>query len=401
VEEDQGRIIMKFGDYRNRRNWKIALLLGAIVIGVSSLFYTNNLVKQLSLEELKRIELWAEAYNQVLYSEDEDITFAMEVIKNNETIPVILTDENKNIIAARNLDSTLIEDEEYVKEQKKIMQAQHDPIVVEYAEGKKNYIYYKNSYLVTQLRYYPMIQIFIISLFLMVSYFAFNSSRKYEQNKVWVGMSKETAHQLGTPLSSLMAWVEYLKENSNGGVSNTYIKELEKDIKRLEVITERFSKIGSAPVLVPENVYDIIHDSIEYLKVRVPKKVIFTIDKKSDRDATVPMSKSLFDWVIENLSKNAVNAMDGEGNIRFKITEKEKEVIIDIADSGKGISKSDFKTIFNPGYTTRKRGWGLGLSLAKRIINEYHGGQIYVKDSEIGKGTTFRIRLNKVTELAS
>ena len=369
-----------------------------MIIGISSLWYTNRLVKRLSAEERKKVELWAEATRQLATAEaSTDLTFILKVIIDNQTVPVILADKDDNVISFVNLDSAKAMDEGYLAEQLEIMRLQNKPIEVVIHEDYKQYIYYKNSTLLTQLRYFPYIQLGVITLFILVSYFAFSYSRKAEQNQVWVGMSKETAHQLGTPLSSLLAWIEVLKSK---GVEKGTTDEIEKDVKRLETITERFSKIGSSPKLQNENLISVLYDSVNYIKSRVSKKVVFTI-RQSGKEVTqsdslsVPLNNPLFQWVIENLCKNAVDAMNGTGSIDINIMDQTQFAYIDIRDTGKGLTKSKRKTIFQPGYSTKERSWGLGLSLCKRIIENYHDGKIFVKSSELGKGTTFRIVLKK------
>ena len=271
------------------------------------------------------------------------------------------------------------------------MREQNEPIAIAINNQTINYIFYKDSELLQQLKYYPFFQIFIIALFLLISYYLFSTSRKVEQNQVWVGMAKETAHQLGTPLSSLMAWVEYLKLKD---VDENTIAELSKDITRLEVITERFSKIGSVPKLEVENLNTVITDSLSYLKVRISKKVNITFTTQNNMEIQAKLNPSLFSWVLENIIKNAVDAMKGEGNIDIFVTDQSQFVYIDITDTGTGIPRAQQKTIFEPGFTTKQRGWGLGLSLVKRIIENYHEGKIFVKQSD-ATGTTFRIVLNK------
>ncbi|MEO5571572.1 MAG: HAMP domain-containing sensor histidine kinase, partial [Bacteroidia bacterium] len=283
----------------------------------------------------------------------------------------------------------------YLHEQIAEMKKQHVPIDVKIDKNNTNYIYYKDSVILQQLRYYPYFQLGVISLFLLVSYLAFSSSRKAEQNQVWVGMAKETAHQLGTPLSSLVAWLEYLKlQNKN----DEHVVEIQKDVNRLQTITERFSKIGSAPTLKKENIAEVIHNSIAYIKSRISSKVDFSVTSVPNHSHIiyVPINVPLFEWVLENIFKNAVDAIEGNGKISILITDQQQFAYIDICDTGKGIQKSKFKTVFKPGYTSKKRGWGLGLSLSKRIIEEYHSGHIFVKSSELNKGTVFRIVLNKV-----
>jgi K+-sensing histidine kinase KdpD len=377
--------------YNKKLWWKVILLLIAISIGVSSLYYTNKLVKKLSFEESKKVELWAEATRQLGSSdiEQKDFGFLLEVIQNNRTVPVILTDSANNIISHRNLDSVKATNEKYLKAQLELMKKEKKRIVIDISSKNKNYIYYKESYLLHQLTYYPFIQLGVILLFILVAYLAFSSSRKAEQNQVWVGLTKETAHQLGTPTSSLMAWSELAKEKD---LDPILIHELEKDVKRLEIITERFSKIGSKPTLKPANLSEIIVSAVEYLQSRTSDKIKFKFNLQPG-ELIVPISNSLFEWVIENICKNAVDAIAGEGEISISLKLNKKKAIIDITDTGKGIPKSKFKTIFKPGYTTKTRGWGLGLSLAKRIVENFHQGKIIVLNSEIGKGSTFRIIL--------
>jgi two-component system, sporulation sensor kinase D len=321
-----------------------------------------------------------------------DISFVFEVIKNNTTVPVILTNEKNEIISFRNLDSLKASDPEYLRMQLKKMSQQRPPIIIALLNGQKNYIYYKDSTLLTQLRYYPFFQLAVIGLFLFVSYLAFNASRNAEQNQVWIGMAKETAHQLGTPISSLRAWIELLKMK---GSDKGYHPEIEKDLERLQTIADRFSKIGSAPKLKEHNLLIVLEHAIDYIKNRTSEKVKFRISSSLDESSIeVPLNIPLFEWVVENLFKNAIDAMNGAGNISVHISNMKDMVYIDISDTGKGIPKSKFKTIFKPGYTTKSRGWGLGLTLVKRIVEDYHAGQIFVKQSEINKGTTFRIILH-------
>lgn len=379
--------------YTQKQRWKILLLIAALLIGTTSLWYTNRLVKKLSEEERKKIELWAEATRRLAdVSEiNSDINFLSNVISNNNTIPVIWADDKFVVISYRNLDSLKALEKGYLEKQVEVMRIEHVPIEIKIGKNLKQYILYKDSELLIRLRYYPFFQLAVIALFLFVSYLAFSSSRKAEQNQVWVGMAKETAHQLGTPLSSLMAWLELLKMR---GMSIEYTTEIEKDIHRLQTITERFSKIGSAPALSKVNVYDVLNRSVDYIKTRSSGSVEFVIDPSST-EIFAPMNVPLFEWVIENILKNALDATSGKGKISLHITDQQQFVYIDISDTGKGIPKASYRTIFKPGYTTKNRGWGLGLSLSKRIIEEYHDGQIFVKSSEINKGTTFRIVLNK------
>lgn len=380
--------------YQQKRRWKLILFFAAIIIGSASLYYTSQLMEKLSVEERKRVELWAQATKKLANIDpDQDVSFPFEVLRNNTTIPVILVDTSDNILAHRNLDSLRVEnDPEYLNKMLEKMKEGHEPIIIELFDGNKNIIYYKDSNLLTKLQYYPIIQLGIVFLFILVSYFAFSTSRRAEQNHVWLGMSKETAHQLGTPISSLLAWVEILKESHD---NPELIEELQKDVNRLEKITARFSKIGSEPILKKINLYQVLCTSVNYIRTRASKKVNFVFDFDTEGECLVPINQELFEWVIENICKNAIDAMEGKGEIIISISENIKNIIIDISDTGKGIPKSKHKTIFQPGFTTKERGWGLGLSLSKRIIEQYHKGKIFLKSSEINHGSTFRIMLNK------
>jgi nitrogen-specific signal transduction histidine kinase len=381
--------------YRKKRQWKFLLVLFAILIGGLSLWYTNNLMAKLSAEEHKRIELWAEATQQLINSDPEqDVSFLFEVLRNNETIPVILVDMDDNVISFRNIDSTKMEDPAYKKNKlDEFRNNNKEHFVIKTEDGiELNKIYYSDSNLLKQLQYYPYIQLGIVFLFILVSYFAFSISRRAEQDQVWLGMSKETAHQLGTPISSLMAWLEIMKETQN---DPEMIIELEKDINRLEKITARFSKIGSQPKLDSLDLKAVLENSVNYIKSRVPRSIEITTHFNQNEKIVVPLNTDLFEWVIENICKNAVDAIGQSGKISVTAEAYNDNIIIDIKDSGKGIPKANYKTVFNPGYTTKNRGWGLGLSLVKRIIEQYHKGKVFVKHSEIGAGTTFRIVLKK------
>lgn len=371
------------------------MLCTALIIGSASLWYTNKLVRKLSTEEKKRVELWAKATQQLANINDigTDFSFLSDVIQNNTTIPVILADEKDKITSFRNLDTIQANKPGYLEDQLKVMKSHNHPIEIDLGKGKKNYIYYNDSILLIQLKYYPFFQLGVIALFILVSYLAFNSSRKAEQNQVWIGMSKETAHQLGTPISSLLAWLELMKMR---GMDKEMITEIEKDVSRLETITDRFSKVGSAPALQKENLNDVVKHILDYIKSRSSEKVSFYISSPQKDAIYADINVPLFEWVLENLLKNAVDAMNGSGNITITLQDQQQFVYVDVADTGKGITKGKFKTIFKPGYTTKNRGWGLGLSLAKRIVEEYHDGQIFVKSSDINKGTTFRIVLKKL-----
>lgn len=389
--------------YEKKRRWKLFLLVFAMVIGTASVFYTDFFVKKMEREERIQFELWvkgteksSEIFDDMLYAE------VLNMITSSSTVPVILTDTTGTKIQTYlRLDSTktnymdaspaLTYDPGYFQRELRKMKKQHAPLPINYM-GTKMLVYYKDSSILTQLRYFPYIQLGVIALFLITAYVAFSSARKSEQDQVWVGMAKETAHQLGTPISSLMAWVELIKSRFNAE-DDPLIAEMENDIKRLEVVTDRFSKIGSKPVLEDHVVFLVISNFIAYFQLRTSDKIIFNIT--GDEQVRALLNVPLFDWVIENLLKNAANAISNEGSITVNIIENlaKEEVFIDITDTGKGIQRSKFDAVFQPGYTTRKRGWGLGLSLTRRIIENYHSGEIFVKDSELGRGTTFRIIL--------
>ena len=321
-------------------------------------------------------------------------SFFSEVVTNSVSVPVIITDQSQQqVYAFGNLDSLKMQEEQFVTRKIQNMRFDNKPIEIQLPDDRLAYIFYTDSLLLTQIQFFPYVQFAVIGIFFFIAYLMFSTARKSEQNQVWVGMSKETAHQLGTPLSSMLAWVELLKMKD---IDQEAVKEIEKDLKRLEVITERFSKIGSPAVLDDLNIVEVLYESLDYIKRRTSKKIIYKINLNRDDIILVPLNINLFSWVIENICKNAIDAMNGEGSISVEIRDREGFVNIDITDSGKGIAKANFKTVFNPGYTSKKRGWGLGLSLAKRIINEYHDGKIFVKSSTLNQGTTFRIVLKKV-----
>jgi signal transduction histidine kinase len=373
---------------------KLILLIFAILIGAFSLYFTNGLVKDLKSEEKKKIALWAKAFQELQSADfDQDITLLSGILSDNTTVPVILVNGNGEIISTLNIDSTKLQNKKYLGRLLEQMREAYPPIEIHLPQNQKNYVYYKQSTLLNKLFYYPFIQVAIISLFILVAYLAFSASKRAEQDRVWVGMSRETAHQLGTPISSLLAWIELLKLKIS---EDSLLQEAEKDVLRLKKISQRFSKIGSVPELKLADLNHVLSDVVEYLKVRSPRKIIYTFHPNEDDEIFAPINIELFEWVIENLCKNAIDAMSGHGNIDITVTNHIQIVYIDVSDTGKGIHKRAYKTIFQPGYTTKKRGWGLGLSLTKRIIEEYHKGSIFVKESELGKGTTFRIVLNKL-----
>ena len=395
--------------YNKEQKWKKWLLLFAILIATFSIFFTNNLVKELKKEERKKIELWAQATkNLVNISSDGDFSLAINVITENKKIPLILVDECDSILEYRNLitysklDSLLTFKVKLFKEKKitnnflkhelKVMKEENStPIEVNFI-GDKQFIYYKDSNILSMLRYYPFYQLGFILIFFIIAYIIFSSAKKSEQNKVWAGMAKETAHQLATPLSSLIAWSELLKDSE---INTDTLNEINKDLRRLETITDRFSKIGSVPALKNYQISELLGNFLEYLEKRLPQKI--EIIKKFPEDPIiVSANKTLFEWAIENLCKNATDAMKGNGKIEFDITSNDYEVDIFIKDYGQGIAKNKINQIFLPGYTSKKSGWGLGLSLTKRIIEEYHNGKIFVSSSEENYGTTFCIKLKKV-----
>lgn len=403
--------------YEQKRRWKFLLLAFATIIAAASLWYSYYLVKNISLSERTRAEVWAMSTKKIVEIEDTNDEFLTYIysVRDSLTMPAILTDERDSIIYWKGLDSTKtiipqeatagIEspvfnrktyDPAYFRMQLEEMKSQHLPIVITKANGDKWFVYYKDSLLLTQLRVFPYIQLTVIAIFLLVAYMVFSSSRRSEQNLVWVGLAKETAHQLGTPISALMAWTELLKEKFNAD-DDPLILEMENDVKRLERVADRFSKIGSKAVLQSSVVYSVVKEYVNYFKIRTSDKITFSVS--GDTEVEAMMNAPLFDWVIENLLKNAVNAIEGEGKIEVSIIENlvKEQVFIDVTDTGKGIPRLKFETIFQPGYTTRKRGWGLGLSLTRRIIENYHNGQIFVKESEPGKGTTMRIILKSST----
>ncbi len=499
--------------YTQKKRFKIFLFIIALIIIGVSLFYTNLLVNKFAQEERKNVRLWAAAvnrkanlvqytesffrqlqqeertkvellakvYNEILSDRNQqDLTFYLEIIANNNTIPIIQTDSEGNILTTKNLDfggkvpkkledSLLNEfsvyppievvfspgqknllyyqdsrffkelrtvlndyitsfmsevalnsssvpviitdstrenviqfgnlndirmsDPNYVRQKLEEMEDENTPIEVNFGDQGTNYIFYQDSEMLTIMKFFPITQILIISIFLAIAYFLFSYARTSEQNRVWAGMAKETAHQIGTPLSSIMAWLELLKMDETK--ADQAAVEIEKDIQRLDVITERFSKIGSQPKLKQNDLYKIIRDSIEYLQPRTPRKVQYQLLFPENKELFIPVNTALFSWVIENLCKNSIDAMEGEGTITIRVKEEAKQVMVDFSDTGKGIAMTDQKVIFNPGYTSKVRGWGLGLSLSKRIIRDYHKGKIFVKSSAPGKGSTFRIILRK------
>ena len=392
------------------RQVKIILVIVAIVIAVASLLVSHLLVKDLQREERNKMEIWAEALNALNNAdENTDLSLVLNVIQGNNTIPVIVMDSDGVVSDYRNIEikaKTATDSDAFVSRYGKRMYdngdfikiylTESDSVVADSAElSEESHPYtlvcYDESILLKRLAQYPYWQLGIVMIFVVVAIFALLASKRAEQNKVWVGLSKETAHQLGTPISSLMAWVEILKENYP---DDALIPEMDKDVKRLELIAERFSKIGSLPEPVDASMNEVLAHVVDYMNRRTSKKVEIVSHLPED-NVIVKMNAQLFEWVIENLCKNAVDAMEGRGRIDLSLIDEDHRVVVEVSDNGKGIRKKDIKNVFTPGFTTKKRGWGLGLSLAKRIVEEYHKGKIFVKESEVGVGTTFRIEIQK------
>ena len=379
---------------RQLLNFRTVLTLIAVAIVTGTIFYSNFLSKKIEVEERQKISQWVEANKFIANApQNVDLTLASQIQQQNEDIPIIWTNENDSIIDSRNLDSSRISSQSYLQKKLKEFKSAHPPVTL--VLSKDPYVadkyYYGDSKLLTQIRYFPIIQLTIVALFIFITFYAISVRNKSTQNQVWAGMAKETAHQLGTPISSLEGWVEMLKEQYS---HSSIPAEMEKDVNRLKLISDRFGKIGSTPRLEENDIAEKVEKMVAYIKRRSTDKVIFSIEKP-DHKVLANISGPLFDWVIENLLKNALDAINGKGFISIKIKEQPGHAMVDITDSGKGISKQNIGKVFKPGFTTKKRGWGLGLSLAKRIIEQYHKGQLYVKYSELGKGTTFRIVLNR------
>lgn len=376
-------------------NWKTTLVAIAVVIATTALFFANRLTKKLAYEERKKVDVIQQALEMAVKQNEENLILASTIISSNETIPLINTDSRDSIINIINIDTLISpnkkEREQHLKDVLADLKKLHPPIEINISATEKQFIYYGESQLLKQLRYFPYLLLFILFLFLLIVATFINTSGRQIRDKVWVGMSKETAHQLGTPLTSLVAWIEYLKSTN---IEKPALEEMQKDVSRLQLIADRFSKIGSVPQLEEEILQNRLKEIISYMQRRASKNVLFEMHSNKP-DVLVVICGPLFDWVIENLIRNALDAMDGKGKIILSIQDEITQTIIDVTDTGKGISPKNIKRVFNPGFSTKKRGWGLGLSLAKRIISEYHYGDIFVKKSEIGKGTTFRIILKR------
>ena len=378
-------------------NWRTALATIAIAIVTGTVFYTNYISKKIAIDERKKVNVWAESLKTRSVTTDQSALNLTNTITNeNNEIPIIGTDENDNPIGEfLNLDTIKVkEDSNYLKNKVIEFKNQHECIKVEISKDPLIYnkYYYGDSDLLKEVRYYPIIQLFIVALFIIITLITVSTRNKSTQNQVWAGMAKEAAHQLGTPISSLEGWVEMLKETSG---NEKIAIEMSKDVERLKLVSDRFGKIGSTPQLVETNIVQQVESMVNYIKRRSSEKVLFSIDDNGDKDIIGLINAPLFDWVIENLLKNALDAMEGHGTIAVVIRNEPTQIKIDVKDSGKGISKKNIPNVFKPGFTTKKRGWGLGLSLSKRIIEQYHKGELYVKSSEFGKGTTFRIVLKR------
>lgn len=377
---------------------KIVLVVAAVVIAVASLVVSHFLVSDLSKEERNKMETWAQALHTLNNAnENTDLSLVLSVLQGNNTIPVVVVDSTGMVMDYRNVEISADNRKDSLslleKEANRMYRSGRFVKIILTDDPHADYqlVCYDESNLLKRLATYPYVQLGIVFIFVVVAIFALLSSKKAEQNKVWVGLSKETAHQLGTPISSLIAWIEILHENYPG---DDMISEMEKDVKRLELIADRFSKIGSLPEPQPSSLNNVISNVVDYIDRRTSSAVLMTVNMPN-HDVVVRINASLFEWVIENLCKNAVDAMEGKGKIWISVIEDGYDVAIEVADNGKGIRHKDLKSVFKPGFTTKKRGWGLGLSLAKRIVEEYHKGRIYVKESEIGIGTTFRIELKR------
>lgn len=374
--------------FQSQRFFPVFFIAVSVLIALASLVISNYLVKDLAREERNKMEIWATAAELLAKSEESsDMALVLKVLQTNTTIPVILFDENTGKLSSNNIAVPKDDYRHFLQKKKEEFAKKHDPIRMDELNQS---LYYDDSTLLKRLHIFPYIQLLVIAIFVALAFFGLYSSQRAEQNKVWMGLSKETAHQLGTPISSLLAWTEYLKLKS--GIDESLAGEIEKDVERLNRIAERFSKIGSNPDLHSTSVQRVVTDSVSYLQNRISRKISIEYDFP-ESPVLSPLNASLFAWVIENIVKNAVDAMEGQGRITFALEQKGKFIFLDISDTGKGIPRSKQKTVFSPGFTTKQRGWGLGLSLAKRIVEQYHRGKIFVKASEIGKGTTFRIVL--------
>lgn len=400
--------------YDKRRIWKLVFLAVSLLLVGFFLYISNNLVKDLAEQERERMEIWANATKALATApmpaageyqpmQPSDIDFYLSIIQNNDNIPVLLVDDNDNILMHRNfrlpepIDTLMpanlsAANAAYLSDKLSHLKSTRNHIPIKIDDHTTQHLYYEDSTLLTSMSYFPRIQLGVMVLFVVIVYFAVMTTKKAEQNKVWVGLSKETAHQLGTPISSLMAWVQMLEAS---GVDKEIVADMDKDVNRLSMIADRFSKIGSKPEMELSYICESVTQGLEYMRARISSNVALSIHLPSE-ERGVRLCRPLFEWVMENLCKNAVDAMQGKGRIDVTVGFEKKTAFVEVRDTGKGIARKNFKNVFSPGFTTKKRGWGLGLTLAKRIIEEYHGGRIYVKSSEIGAGTTFRIDLPAV-----
>ncbi len=387
--------------YELRRRGTMAFMLATVVVAAAFLWISDRLVADLAEQERARMQTWADATRRIAAADSStDIDFLLSIIKGNRTIPVILVDDSDNILDHLNFDLPESTDslppwelsatnEAFLRQRLEQLKHSSNVIHIAIAPGVSQHLYYEDSLLLRRLSWYPYVQLLVMAAFVVAVYFAVTSTKRAEQNKVWVGLSKETAHQLGTPISSLMAWVEILPEY---GVDAETVGEMNKDVQRLSTIASRFSKIGSPPVMEPANLNDVIGHAIEYMRTRISSGITVSVSLCAE-PLSVELSEPLMEWVMENLIKNAVDAMSGHGRLRVETFRAGDAAVVEVTDSGKGIARKDFKTVFNPGFTTKKRGWGLGLTLAKRIVETYHRGRIFVKSSDPGVATTFRLAL--------
>lgn len=404
---------MNLNIYELRRYGIIGFLVVSVIVVAGFLYYSNLLVKDLSEQERARMQIWADATKEIINLNNSDnpeelqsvnIDFLLSIIEENRNIPVLLTDDEGNILNHRNFDLpepvdpsmpyTYLSEVNHLFLLKKLEILRNGPNVINIIITPTNcqHLYYEDSKLLKSLSFYPYIQVIVLLAFVLIVYYAVSSTKRAEQNKVWVGLSKETAHQLGTPISSLMAWMELLESM---GVDKDVVTEMDKDVKRLSTIASRFSKIGSKPQMERENLNDVVKASVSYMRTRISSRITMTAHL-SDSALEVSLSRPLMEWVLENLIKNAVDAMEGSGSITITTGSEKNKAFVEVADTGKGISSRNFDTVFHPGYTTKKRGWGLGLALARRIVAEYHSGKIFVKSSVPGQGTVFRIELPRI-----
>jgi signal transduction histidine kinase len=371
--------------FRQLLNWRVLLAVIAILIVIATIFYSSYVAKKIEKEERQKVEEWVEASTSLLSANTGDTRLHLTIIQNNDDIPIIVTNEKDSILDHKNLDSAKIANNpDYLKKSLQQFKSDNAPIIWTdpFDPTLINKYYYGNSWLLTEVRYYPIVQLFIVGLFILITILALRSNYRSTQNQVWAGMAKETAHQLGTPVSSLEGWLEILRETTG---NEKMVYELEKDVNRLRLVSDRFGKIGSTPQLEELNIIKQVEDVVEYVRKRAPGKVVFSIDTHGHTNIPVRISGPLFDWVIENLLKNALDAMEARGTIHVDISNQDKDVVIDVTDTGKGISANNISKVFKPGFTTKKRGWGLGLSLSKRIVEQYHKGSLTVKSSEVVK----------------